>query len=138
MEKDLFFYFKGIMQGTYSTLESRLGKYDLVKGQAHLLILIRDNDGCTQKDLANAIGVKYSSMSERLNKLEKNGYIVRVVDDNNSKYKRIYITSEGKAAVIQSRKIVNEFENKLYKGFTKKDKINLEQYLEKMIKNIQR
>lgn len=136
MEKELFSYFREIMQKYYITVEVRLEKYDLVKGQAYLLVLIRDNNGCTQKDLANIIGVKYSSMSERLNKLEKSGYIQRELDKNNLKYKRINVTPEGKRVAIQCRKIVREFEKDLYKGFRKKDKEILENYLTKMIRNI--
>lgn len=129
-------YLREIMQGCYSKIEGRLAKYELVKGQAHLLTLIRDNDGCTQKDLANAVGVRYSSMSERLNKLEKNGYIYRETDGENLKFKRIYITPNGKTAVVQCRRILRELDEALYKGFTKKDKKQLENYFEKMVKNI--
>lgn len=136
MEKEVGEYFREINQAIYNKLEERLAKYELVKGQAHLLLLIRDNDGCTQKELANFVGVKYSSMSERLNKLERNGYIARATDEENMKYKRIFITSEGKTAVIQCRKIIKELNEQMYKGMTKKDKMQFEEYLQKMIRNL--
>ena len=79
-----------ITQRKYHILEMRLSKYDLVKGQANLLILIRDNDGITQNELAEIIGIKDSSMSVRLDKLERNGYIVREIDVENLKRKKIY------------------------------------------------
>ena len=82
------------------------------------------------------VNVKYSSMSERLNKLESLGYIEKGVDENNQKYKRVYITSLGRKAVTQANKTLNEFDEKLYKGFTKKDRKQLEEYLEKMLINI--
>ena len=88
MEKDINDYFREITQNIYTQVEERLAKYGLVKGQAQLLLIIRDNEDCTQKDLANYFKVKYSSMSERLNKLENLGYIERVQDDENLKYKR--------------------------------------------------
>lgn len=136
MEKELLEYFREISQGVYNHLEDRLAKYELVKGQAHLLILIRDNDGCTQKELANFVGVKYSSMSERLNKLEKSGYIERMTDADNMKFNRIFITSAGKTAVIQARKIIKETDEIMFKGMTKKDKVQFEEYLKKMAKNL--
>ena len=117
MEKDINDYFREITQNLYLQVEERLAKYGLVKGQAQLLLIIRDNDGCTQKDLANYFNVKYSSMSERLNKLENLGYIERNHDGDNLKYKRINITPEGKTAAIQCRRILNDIENKLYKDF---------------------
>ena len=79
-----------------------------------------------------------SSMSERLNKLEILGYITKDIDDTNQRYKRIYITSTGKKAVTQANKTLTEFEEKLYKGFTKKDKKQLETYLEKMLSNLEK
>ena len=136
MEKELQEYFREINLAMYNRLEERLVKYELVKGQARLLLLIKDNDGCTQKELANFVGVKYSSMSERLDKLEKNGYIERITDEDNMKYKRIYITPTGKTAVIQCRKILKEVDDLTFKGMTKKDKVQLEAYFNKMIKNL--
>ena len=136
MEKEIEEYFREINMAMYAKLEERLAKYELVKGQARLLLLIRDNDGCTQKELANYVGVKYSSMSERLDKLEKNGYIERTTDSENMKYKRIFITSEGKTAVIQCRKILKEVDEQMFKGMTKKDKAQFETYLNKILRNL--
>ena len=127
-----------IVQRKYHVLEMRLSKYELVKGQAELLLLIRDNDGITQNELATIIGIKESSMSVRLNKLDKSGYIVREVDEDNLKKKRVYVTVEGKKVSIQCRKILNEFDSILYKGFTKKERLQFESSLEKMLKNIRR
>ena len=137
MEKEMTEYLRKITQASYSKVEKRLVKYGLVKGQASLLVVIKDNNGCTQKELAEFMGVKYSSMSERLNKLENMGYIERSIDEENSKYKRIYMTSDGKVAATQCRKIQNEFNNMLYKGFTKKDIKQLEYYMEKLSNNVE-
>lgn len=137
MEKELSEYLRKITQASYGRVEEKLEKYGLVKGQAHLLVLIRDNDGCTQKELSEMVGIKYSSMSERVNKLENLGYIERSVDESNSKYKRVFITSAGKMAAVQCRRIQNEFDDIIYKGFTKKDIKQLETYLEKIIDNIE-
>lgn len=136
MNKEITDYLRKIIQSSYGRVEERLEKYGLVKGQAQLLVLIRDNDGCTQKDLAKHLDVKYSSMSERLNKLENLGYIERSIDETNSKFKRIYITSSGKMAAIQCRRIQKEFEETMFKGLTKKDAKQFEQYLMKICENL--
>lgn len=135
MEKDINDYFREITQNIYTQVEERLAKYGLVKGQAQLLLIIRDNEDCTQKDLANYFKVKYSSMSERLNKLENLGYIERVQDDENLKYKRIYITQEGKTAAIQCRRILKDIEEKLFKGLTDREVAQFEKILMKLVEN---
>ncbi len=135
MEKDINDYFREITQNLYNQVENRLAKYGLVKGQAQLLLIIRDNDDCTQKDLATYFKVRYSSMSERLNKLENLGYIERVQDDDNLKYKRIRITSAGKQAAIQCRKILNEIDAKLFEGFSEREITQFEKFLKRIIIN---
>ncbi len=131
-------YFKMITQAEYHKVDKKLEKYNLVKGQAKLLSVIKENDGATQNSLADLLNVRYSSMSERLIKLEVLGYITRIIDDDNMKYKRIYITPEGKKAATQCNRILNEFNENMYKGFSKKDVKQLESYLEKIIKNIEK
>ena len=127
-----------ITQAEYHKVERRLEKYNLVNGQANLLSTIKENDGVTQNELANIFEVKSSSMSERLNKLENLGYIVRMVDESNMRCKRIYITTNGRKAAVQCNRILNEFENTLYDGFSKKDIKMFEGYLEKIIDNIEK
>ena len=90
MEREMNDYFREITQNFYLEVERRLEKYGLVKGQAQLLLIVRDNEGCTQKDLANYFNVKYSSMSERIDKLENMGFITRVHEDGNFKNNRLY------------------------------------------------
>ena len=135
MEKDINDYFREITQNIYAQVEERLSKYGLVKGQAQLLLIIRDNEDCTQKDLANYFNVKYSSMSERLNKLEDLGYIERTQDGDNLKYKRITITSEGKSAAVQCRRILNDIESNLFKDFSAKEVTQFEKMLIRVVEN---
>ena len=85
MERDINDYFREITQNIYQLLDKKLEKYGVVKGQAQLLLIIRDNEGRTQKDLANYFNVKYSSMSERISKLENAGLIKRIHEDGNSR-----------------------------------------------------
>ena len=135
MDRDINDYFREITQNIYSDVERKLEKYGLVKGQAQLLLIIKDNEGSTQKDLANYFNVKYSSMSERINKLENLGYIERVHEDGNLKNNRIYITQSGKQAATQCRRILGDIETKLFKGFSKKDIANLENTLNILLEN---
>lgn len=136
MERDAVDYFREIIQKVYLESESKLEKYGLVKGQAQLLLLIRDNEGCTQKDLANYYNVKYSSMSERLNRLEAAGFITRQHEDGNFKNNRIYMTATGKAAAVQCRRAIKDLDAKMFKGISKKDQAQFEKILIKMLSNI--
>ena len=135
MERDMNEYFREITQNFYACVENRLEKYGLVKGQAQLLLIIKDNEGSTQKDLANYFNVRYSSMSERLSKLETLGFIERMHEDGNLKNNKIYITKEGKTAATQCRRILKDVNDKLFKGLNKKDIATFEATLNKILIN---
>ena len=68
--------------------------------------------------------------------IKKFELIERYVDETNSKYKRICITSNGKSAATQCRRIQNDFNSTLYNGFSKKDLKQFEGYLEAVMQNI--
>lgn len=125
-----------IIQRKYHVMEMKLEKYGLVKGQADLLLLIKDNDGITQNELADIIGIKDSSMSVRLYKLEQSGYILREIDENNLKKKRVYITIEGKKISTQCRRFIREFEERMYEGFSQKEKNQFKKSIKKMLNNL--
>ena len=129
--------FRTITQAEYHKVYKKLEKYNLVNGQANLLVIIKENDGLSQNEIANILNVKPSSMSERINKLENLGYIYRAVDEDNLRVKRIYITADGKKAATQCKKILNEFEDTMYSGFTKKDIRAFEEYLERIMSNLE-
>ena len=128
---------QNVVKRKYHLLEKKLGKYELVKGQAELLLTIKDHDGISQNELAEMVGIKDSSMSVRLRKLEKLSYITRITDENNLKKKRVWITSVGKSICGQCRRYVREYEEYVLKGFTKKDRQQFEKYLERIEKNLQ-
>ena len=137
MKRDINDYFREITQNIYLQVENKLTKYGLVKGQAQLLLIIKDNDGCSQKELANYFNVKYSSMSQRINRLEQLGYVTRMHENNNFKYNKIYITREGKQAATQCRRILNDIEKNIFKDITKREQTIFENMLIKMLENSQ-
>ena len=128
--------FKSIIQAEYHKVYKRLEKYSLVNGQAYLLSIIKDNDGATQNELALMLGVRGSSMSERINKLEALGYIVRITDEENLRRKKIYITQEGKKAAIQANRIIKEFDETMFYGFSKKEIKDFEKYIKRIMINL--
>lgn len=67
-------------------------------GQANLLLLIHQNDGASQRELAEQMDVRPSSMTEMLTKMEQNNLLVRKQDDKDQRIMRIYLTEEGKTA----------------------------------------
>ena len=64
--------------------------------EVHTLSAIEANPGITATELAERFFCSKSAISQLLSKLERGGYIIRAVDQANSKKKMIFISQSGK------------------------------------------
>ncbi len=72
------------------------GKDGLYQGQESLLILILQNDGASQRDLAEQLDVRPSSMTEMLTKLKQHDLILRKQDETDQRVVHIHLTEAGR------------------------------------------
>jgi DNA-binding MarR family transcriptional regulator len=79
-----------------------LQRQKIHRGQTHLLLLISQNNGARQKDLAEQMDVRPSSMTEMLIKMEQAGLITRKQDEHDQRIMRIFLTEAGEKAAEQS------------------------------------
>ena len=65
--------------------------------QKRILILLRETEGMTQKELTTRLGVQPGSASEVLNKLEQAGLILRTPSETDHRTTDIRLTPDGEA-----------------------------------------
>ena len=75
-------------------------------GRAHgkTLRLIEQNDGIVANDLAVLLDIRPSSLTQKLNILELDGNIRRVRDRRDARVVHIYITQQGREALVLRNK----------------------------------
>ncbi len=95
--------------------ESGQGSY---REQSRLLRLISGNDGAIQRDIAEEMDVRPSSMTEMLVKMEQLGYIIRKQDEKDQRVMHIYLTNEGKAAAEESVNTTGRLTKELFKSLS--------------------
>lgn len=66
------------------------------RGQGRIIDLIAHHEGCSQRELANLAGVKPGSLTEVLERLERNAYVVRRRDDQDHRVIRVGLTRQGR------------------------------------------
>lgn len=86
--------------------------------QSRLLLLIAENDGVIQRDLAEEMDVRPSSMTEMLAKMEHLGLIHREQDERDQRVMHIFLTEQGKNAAEDSRKANAQMTEKLFESLT--------------------
>ena len=63
--------------------------------QQKVLGILAQNDGITQKELSGMLGIRPQSGGEIVRKLENNGYVERIPDENDSRAQRLHLTEAG-------------------------------------------
>ncbi len=129
-----------LLMADHSMLQKRIisniKDLNLTSGQPKVLDYLKQNDGAMQKDIAKGCHIEPASISVILNGMEKNGFIVRKIKDNNRRIINIFLTEKGKNAckILEERFIMAEKE--ALNGFSEEEKENFIKYLKMMYENI--
>lgn len=86
--------------------------------QSRLLLLIAQNDGIIQRELAEEMDVRPSSMTEMLAKMEQLGLVVRKQDEKDQRAIHVYLTDEGKAAAEEFRRATERLTDTVFKSLS--------------------
>lgn len=73
--------------------------------QMPLIIHLSKKEGCTQKELADMMQIKPSTLNVMIGRMEKNGYIEKKQDEKDSRKSRIYFTEKEKISVMNAIKV---------------------------------
>lgn len=115
-------------------LNNKLKPYDLTASQIIILKYLYDNKDnvVIQKDICEFLSLKHSTIISILKRLEKKELITK-----KTQYKsEILITDKG-IKLLESAKVKTGFvENRLLKGFSKEEKEELSDYLDRIFFNI--
>lgn len=105
------------------------GKY---REQSRLLLLIAENDGIIQRDLAEMMDVRPSSMTEMLSKMEQLGLVVRKPDENDQRVMHIFLTEQGKHTAENSKQAHEKLTEKMFESLTEEEIDELIRLTEKL------
>lgn len=93
---------------------------DTSRGQGRILAMLRLKSEITAKDLSYILGIRQQSLNETLQKLEKEGYIVRTPSPKDRRVMLISLTEKGKEIKHVQHDcldVLDEFSNEELKQF---------------------
>lgn len=99
-------------------LERCLTPFKITPGQYVAMSHLRSQYRYSAAELARKTGVSAQSTNELVVALEKNGLIVREVDERNPRIRRMSLTLKGLEMLAAIDERVNELENSLFKVIT--------------------
>lgn len=112
-------------------------KGGVYQGQANLLLAVLQNDGASQRDLAEELDVRPSSMTEMLTKLEKNDFILRRQDEKDQRIFHIYLTDKGREAAEKIAEGKDEFAEYFFYALTEEEKEQMFKLTEKLCSSLE-
>lgn len=124
----------------YHWAQSRKGfqRLNLSDGQPKILYILKEYEGCVQKELAEMCKIKPSTMTVLLEKMEREGYIVKKQThiSGGKSAKGIYFTEKGKKLANEVDILMENLEMQSFKGFSNEERELLFSMLERVNKNL--
>ena len=112
-------------------------KFNIGHAQIRTLLYIAQNDGKTQKELAEFLNLDKSSITSQLQILEKNGYINREKSKLDARKQVINPTSKTQEIMPSLQQVLLSWTETLLEGFDDNERAKIFKYLQKMRINAQ-
>lgn len=119
-------------------MESSLEKVGVFQGQHRILMELSENEYHSQKEIAAAMKVSTATIAIALKKLEKNGYINKITDEEDNRLNIIVITDKGRNVVEMSRQLFDDIDSTMFEGFSNEEKKNFINMLDRIEDNLLR
>ena len=105
--------------------------------QGKILFVLWQKDKITQKELATKTGLAKNTITVMLEKMEKNDLIRRITDENDKRKSLVILTEHAKSLKKSFDEISDEMLKKVYKGFSEEEIDKYEEYLHRIIRNLE-
>lgn len=102
-------------------------------GYRELLRELGHCDGCGQRSLAENVGIKPSSASIALDKMERDGYIYREQSEFDRRAVKVYLTEKGKSVNAKNKERLAALEKEFASTITSTEEEEVKRILEKVI-----
>ncbi|MEC0231024.1 MarR family winged helix-turn-helix transcriptional regulator [Paenibacillus alba] len=115
------FWLKKNFRNACNYLDQRLEEQGVTNSQLGVLIILWEQEGLTQKDMVQILGIQPASMTFLLRGLEVKNMISRVQDKVDTRINRIYVTEKGLSIKQACLAIVEEGEKMIRQGFSEQE-----------------
>lgn len=121
-----------------SCVKARLEPYNLAPEQNLIMMLLWEQDGLTQNQIAETLGKDKTNVARMSANLESKGLIYRTDCPNDRRSLKLYLSPKGKSLSEQVIPTLEGFNDLICDGITKEEILLLENILSKMNQNVQR
>jgi len=110
--------------------------FGLHAGQDLIMVQLWNEEGLTQSQLAERVGIDVSTMTKALQRLERYGFVERRQDTEDTRVWRVCLTEQGRALDPIVTEHWQQAEQRTFAGFTEDERTLLCSFLERIEQNL--
>ena len=124
-----------------STLRRAIEKYvartGVYRSQHRLLMILGKHPDCSQMELAQRLEITPAAVATTIKKLEKGGYVTRLVSEQDNRVNKLAVTEKGERIIAQSIQIFGEVEQKALQDFSPEEVLQFNDFVQRIRKNLE-
>ena len=101
------------------------------------LVKIYQNQGISQKELSTLVKIDKATTAKALKKLEEQDYIYRIIDKEDKRYNKLYVTEKGEGFTPKLMEILGDITDNLIVGISDEQYEDILDGLKLILNNVQ-
>jgi len=131
-----FLLLQDVMRLSHKSLRNNLKPYGLYKGQPKILGFLAHHEHVTKKDIAERFQVAMPTITKTIERLEANGFVVTLQDDQDKRKQRVNLTDHGRKVEEELITFKKSYADQVFKDISQEDQDHLERILSKIKENM--
>lgn len=136
--KTVFSEFYMIHKVLKKRLTQKINDTDLSLDQCCLLFLLNCDANINQKTLAQLLHISEATLSVRISRLDKSGYIIKEIDKEDKRNSSLEISQKGKDILKTGYLVLNSLMESIFEGISEEEVDTMLVLLNKIKNNIER
>lgn len=134
-EKDIAFAISIASKSMADSFNNVVAKYGVTRSQCVAMYHISKAETINQKELAQNMHIRESTMTGLLDRLERDGLIERKVDTDDMRKKSIFLSQKGRSKLDKVIEMSLNFSDNVVEGISKKDQDKFYQIMKMMVES---
>ena len=102
-------------------INKEVSEYGIGSGQFMFLLELYINDGKNQEEIAETLKIDKGTTARALKKLEEQGFVTRIKDENDKRSNKIYLNDKAKDVREGVLDVLNDWNKEITKSLTEEE-----------------
>lgn len=117
-------------------ISNSLSGLGIYRGQPEILEYLKSHGDCSQRELAEHLGVTPASIATSIKRMSKAGFIERTPDEADRRINRLRITAKGEKTREAGRAACDKTDRIMFSGFSDGEIKKFSDMLSRIVKNL--